>query len=340
MNEELSFGLPELVTSSNRILRADTLEPLLLRGVNRSGLEYSQPTASGFLDGAQLTQEEMREIVVSWRSNIVRLPFNQQWALHGATFGMTRYSAEEYLSALDQAIAWTAASGAYTILDLQWLDPNTVYGSTTDQNGSSSPNHVPPLPNAETITLWQTLAQRYRDEPAVIFDLLNEPHDPLPDDPNPLYEIAPDGEIVQSAGRSVEADQWLPWATRLISEIRQIRPTGIILVGGVDWAFDLRDIQIDAPNIIYSAHIYSNRNSADWWKALDTADQAPMLIGEWGGTDQDLDFGHNLAGTMRQLGLGWTAWSWVDYPQLIQPPRAPAYQPTAFGALVRNELLS
>ena len=336
MRSELSFGLPELVTSSNRILRADEMTPVLLRGVNRSGLEYSQPSAAGFLDGAQFTTEEMREIVLGWRANLIRLPFNQEFALRG----WMGHSAEEYLNALDQAISWAASLGAYTILDLQWLDATTVYGHTTDQSGKVSVNHVPPAPNADSIILWRTLAERYREEPAVLFDLLNEPHDLLADDPNPLYETAAGGDVVQSVDRSVGPSLWLPWAKRLIAEIRRIRPAGIIVVGGVDWAFDLRGIYIDAPNIVYSAHIYANRDPLDWWKALADADQVPTIVGEWGGADRDLEFGSNLAKMMRGLGVGWTAWSWVDYPQLVRPPRAPAYEPTVFGTLVRNELLT
>jgi hypothetical protein len=53
MRGELSHGLPELATSGNRIIDADSGEPVLLRGVNRSGLEYTDPTAAGFLAAAQ-----------------------------------------------------------------------------------------------------------------------------------------------------------------------------------------------------------------------------------------------------------------------------------------------
>lgn len=334
MRGELSFGLPELVTLSNRILRADTKEAVLLRGINRSGLEYSPPSDSGFLAGAHFTPEEMREIVLAWRSNVVRLPFNQEWALRGAK----GHSAEEYLTALDQAISWAAALGAYTILDLHWLDAESVRGHTIDQSGVARPNYVPPTPNAESITLWKILAERYRDESSVLLDILNEPHDPLEDDPYPICEMASSGEVVESAARFVGADEWLPWASRLVAEIQRIRPTGIILVAGVDWAFDLRGIRVDAPNIVYSPHIYANRSPVDWWKALASWNDVPILVGEWGGTDRDLGFGRTLADTMRKRGIGWTAWSWVDHPQLVLPPRAPAYEPTAFGELVRNQL--
>jgi len=334
MNGELSHGLPELVTSGNRILHSDTMNPILLRGVNRSGLEYSEPSAAGFLEPAQLTKDEVSEIVDGWQSNIIRLPFNQDWCLAGRS----GHSAEEYLAALDQAISWAAELGAYTILDLQWLDADTPYGTIEDETRVKTTNHVPPAPNRKTIVLWRTLATRYRKEPAVLFDILNEPHDPLNDDPQPIYLIGADGQVIASEDRFFRADKWVRWATLLTAEIRNIRPDGIILVGGVDWAFDLRRIRLDAPNIVYSAHIYSGRKQSDWSRALGGSNDAPVFVGEWGGKDDDLEFGRTLASEMRQRGVGWTAWSWVDFPQLVVPPRAPAYEATPFGALVRNEL--
>ncbi len=310
------------------------MNPILLRGVNRSGLEYSEPSTAGFLAGAEFTEDEVLEIVVNWRANILRVPFNQDWCLRGRS----GHSAEEYLAALDQVISWAAALGAYTILDLQWLDAETAYGTTVDEHQVQRANHVPPTPNADTILLWRILAGRYQNEPAVLFDLLNEPHDALEDDLLPIHLLGPDGEIFDSYDSLVGSDEWVPWATRLTAEVRKIRPDGILLVGGVDWAFDLRQICVNAPNIVYSAHIYPNRREDDWGKALGAWNETPVFVGEWGGKQEDLEFGHKLAGLMRQRGLGWTAWSWVDDPPLVLQPRAPNYQPTPFGELVHNEL--
>src|SRR5581483_2559988 len=304
MSGNLSHNLPWLLTSGNQILRADTSQPVLLRGVNRSGFEYTQPSDAGFLAAAQCTSEEIQIIVSGWGANIIRLPFNQDWALNG-TDG---HSAEEYLASLDQVISWSAELGAYTILDLQWLDAQTVYGHTKDTNGINEDNHVPPTPNAHTIDLWSMLAGRYREEPAVLFDLLNEPHDRLEDDILPLYLIGADESVVQANSSSVGPEQWLPWARRLTTEIQTIRSNGLILVGGVDWAFDLRDIRLEAPNIVYSAHIYPDRPVNSWNRAIGRSTEVPVFVGEWGGHDGDLNFGKNLAQTMGQQSLGWTAW--------------------------------
>jgi len=333
MRGELSHALPELVTSANRILRADTMSAVLLRGINRSGLEYSEPAAAGFLDAAQLSEDEIRELV-GWNANIIRLPFNQDWCLNGRN----GHSAEEYLASIDQVIAWASALGAYTILDLQWLDAETAYGYIEDENHLKRANRVPPTPNQDTIRLWQTLAARYENEPAVLFDLFNEPHDPLQDDLLPIRVPGPNGHVLESDQRFVSPKEWLSWATLLITEVRKIRAKGIILVAGVDWAFDLRRIRVDAPNIVYSAHVYPNRKSHHWWKALGHWNKVPVFVAEWGGQEQDREFGRKLADLMRRRAMSWSAWSWVDHPRLVQTPCAPSYQPTPFGELVRNEL--
>jgi hypothetical protein len=242
------------------------------------------------------------------------------------------------MASFDQVIAWAAALGAYTILDLQWLDSDTVYGHTRGENRAQRDNHVAPTPNADTIVLWRMLADRYKDEPAVLFDLFNEPHDPLNDDVLPIHLIEPTGAVVESDGSRVGPEEWIPWATRLVNEIRAIRPGGLILVSGVARAFDLSEIRIDAPNLLYSTHIYANRPSRAWWKAIGRASELPVFVGEWGGTADQLDFGWELARVLRQQGLGWTAWSWVDYPHLVEWPGPPDFRPTPFGDLVRGEL--
>ena len=60
------------------------------------------------------------------------------------------------------------------------------------------------------MTLWATLARRYAEEPAVLFDLFNEPHDLLSDDPHKLLGVYPGGVIAPIPGRRVGMKQWQP----------------------------------------------------------------------------------------------------------------------------------
>ena len=142
--------------------------------------------------------------------------------------------------------------------------------------------------------------------------------------------IGPDDEVAASDASFVGPGGWVPWAERLVTEIREVRPKGLILVGGVDWAFDLRGIRWTLGYCVSGAH-HSNRKRRTWGKALGGAGEVPVFVGEWGGTADDLEFGRQLLVRLRRLGLGWTAWSWADYPELVVTPRAPNFEPTELG---------
>ena len=272
--------LPLLTTDGPDVLRADTREPVILRGVNRSGLEYAAPDQHG------ITAAEIDEICGHWGSRIIRLPFNQDWVLNRPG----------YLETLDQVIAWAAERGAYTLLDLQWLDVE---------------RKIAPLPDLNSPKTWGLLAERYKQNPAVLFDLYNEPHDTTVED-------------------------WCYWATLLTDTIRAVHPDALVFVGGLNWAYDLRDVVIDRQHIVYSTHVYPNKTATlDPYEAFGhRADEGePLFAGEWGGWDQHLEWGEQMATYFDQLGMGWTAWSWCDEPHLKRHGAI-----TPFGSLVRRSL--
>jgi endoglucanase len=331
VSSQLSQELPWLYAAGNQIRRSDTDLPILLRGVNRSGLEYSAPRKKGFLDAAALSLRDVEEMTSGWGCNIIRLPFNQDWMLRGSH----GQSAESYRSALDQVIEWAASLGAYTLLDLQWL------GSEFGHLNDGSVNYVAPLPNPETIDAWTVLAERYRDEPAVLFDLFNEPHDRLADDPHPLWCIGPDGQIRSIDEYRVGYDRWVPWARRLIDAIHPVHSRALIWVSGVNWGYDLRGVLLEGSNVVYSAHVYPHCPHWEWrdrfgFAGLDT----PLFIAEWGGDDQDVEWGARLLSFIQERACGWTAWGWADRPYLIRQPGSPEYQATRFGELVRSAIRS
>src|SRR5882724_305588 len=321
MNGRLSNGLPRLATSGKRIIDIATGAPVILRGVNRSGLEYAGPDEQGFLSGAAISRSEIQSIVQDWGCNIIRLPFNQDFVLRGRD----GRSGEEYQSALDQVIYWASMFGAYTLLDLQWLDADRIYGGIR--------NFVAPLPNTQSIELWTLLSRRYKDEPAVLFDIFTEPHDRLNDDPSPLNRD--DGTTYPADHRSVTMAEWQPWAQTLTNVIRAENADSLVFIPGINWAYDLRGMPMNLANIVYSSHVYSNKGM-DWPGAFgDLSQTAPVFVGEFGGDDTpaDLDFGHRLVEYMRQLEMGWTAWSWYNEPFLVS-----RYAATQFGAIVQQQL--
>jgi endoglucanase len=201
------------------------------------------------------------------------------------------------------------------------------------------------------VTLWDTLARRYADDPAVLFDLFNEPHDPISDDPYELQGVYPGGLIAPIPGRRVGMIQWQRWAHHLIATIRAHHPLALIFVSGIGWAYDLRGMPLTdsngAPlsNIVYSTHVYPwlsvawRRLEKDWDRAFGhLASRVPVFAGEWGGEPGDLEWGTRLRRYLDARDIGWTAWSWSDWPHLVASARAGDYSPTPFGELVRDAI--
>ena len=326
----LSHELTRLRVSGNVLLDSQTGERVTLRGVVRSGLEYSSPGAEGSLLKAGITAQEIQAMIAGWGAKIIRLPFNQEWALR--TDG---YDPEPYLAALDFVIDSAAALGAYTLLDLQWLDARTPRGS----NGDGSINFVPPLPSVESIELWRQLAARYREEPAVLFDVFNEPHDAASDDPVPLLGIDEEGLTFSLNSGRVSMAEWQPWARHLIGAIRSESPSAVIFVSGVNWGYDLKGFPLPGVDgIVYSTHVYPSKGT-NWDEAFGRlASVRPVFAGEWGGGPDDIAWGRRLADYLDARQIGWTAWSWSDVPRLVQLPLGPLYLPTEFGEFVRQRM--
>ena len=207
-------------------------------------------------------------------------------------------------------------------------------------------------PTRESIALWRILAGRYRDRPSVLFDLFNEPHTPMETDDAPLFGIQPDGGVWRLPCRVVGMDEWQPWALRLIDEIRAVHPRAVIFVSGVRWAYDLRGFPLrrrsgePVAGLVYSTHVYpwttvglwpGRRPEQEWHRAFGHLAAAyPVFAGEWGGDAASVDWGRRLLAYLEATTVGWTAWSWCDWPPLLGDHRAATSRRTPFGDVVRR----
>lgn len=337
-------ALPWLATHGNHILNADSRQPVVLHGINRSGLEYAEPVGGDFLAGAGMSFSEIEEIVQGWGARVLRIPFSQSRVLDAGT-------SAAYLHALDTVVDWSASVGAYVLLDLQWLDPAVSYGSTAD----GSLNRIAPLPSTDSPELWRLLAERYQHTSAVLFDIYNEPHSRLPDDPHTPTGVALDGSEYPLVDGRVTAAVWRPVAARLVRAIKEVHPRALVFVSGVSWGYDLRGVPFDDlehldTGVVYAAHVYPSsafergagraaRGPRAWDRAFgELADRAPVCIAELGGGPEHLEWGGRLLNYLESRDIGWVAWSWSDAPRLVtaEEPR----RPTAFGQLVRTALES
>jgi hypothetical protein len=146
-----------------------------LVGVNVDGLEWAASgigPAAGF--GGNITLS-IAEAVSGWKANCVRIPLNQDWwfgytnadMYESSTTQNTTYM-NNYRAIVDSAIATASAMGCYVELDLHW--------SGTGSWGSAKTAAQKSMPDAHSTDFWASVAARYANNPAVIFNLYNEPY--------------------------------------------------------------------------------------------------------------------------------------------------------------------
>ena len=157
-------------------------------GANISGLENGG-------SNSQWTQFETAGTsfwsqVVNWGGsglNAVRLPLNEaSWLNYtcydsgsGASGGLYTpasgggYTPDPkaiYQGVVKQAVADATAAGLYVILDLHWGAPNNTSGQPYCPIGQ--PGYAD---NDHSVTFWKEVADAFKGNPAVIFELFNEP---------------------------------------------------------------------------------------------------------------------------------------------------------------------
>ena len=252
----------ELHVKGKQLLTKDG-NPIWLQGVNVVSLEWSA-TGEQVMKAAKVATEQ-------WGANIIRLPVGQKWWF-GRGSGQ-KDGGEAYRKVVDDVITLVANRGKYVLLDL----------------------HQFGAPRQEHADFWKEAAAKYKAHPAVIFDLFNEPH-------GMTWEVWRNGGEVQEKKKAGEEDAFLsPEEKAKIAETRKsigmqklldtVRETGaknVVLVGGLDYAYDLSGIangyaveDKGGNGIVLSTHIYPWKKG--WQeKVLIVADKYPILVGEVG----------------------------------------------------------
>jgi aryl-phospho-beta-D-glucosidase BglC (GH1 family) len=255
----------------------------------------------------------------AWGANIVRFAIHPRaWRERGR---------DAYLALVDQGIEWARERDLAVILD--WhsignlrteLYQHPMYDTT----------------RKETFEFWRTVSGRYAGNPAVI-----------------LYEIYNEPTTFQGRFGRLSWTQWKELVEEIIGIIRAHEPTAIVLVGGRDWAYELREVVADPINaeaVAYVSHPYPQKREPPWepqWE-MDwghVADRYPVFVTEFGfergghiPTDSTPEYGHAILDYMKKKGISWTAWcfdpDWT--PTLIEDWD---FTPTEQGALFKAELL-
>ncbi|MGE3818225.1 MAG: cellulase family glycosylhydrolase [Isosphaeraceae bacterium] len=306
-------------------------EPVRLRGVNVASLEWTS-------DGEGRVVETVRTAIRDWNVNHVRLPLSQdRW------FGKAPERSDggtAYRALVDEIVEICSSQGRYVILDLHW--------SNAGEWGQRIGQHV--MPDRNSLTFWTDAASRYKNHPAVIFDLYNEPHDVG-------WDVWLNGGMVTEKDPRTKRETSFE-AVGMRAMLETVRATGarnVVIVGGLDWSYDFSGIlegrQLDDPNgdgVIYANHAYPFKGDAvERWVARmeEASKKLPLIVSEFG---SDPKGGAGLSGErwvrriLKELDdhdWAWTAWDLHHRagPCLISDWK---YTPTPhFGVWVKRSLL-
>lgn len=311
---------PSAAVVGNRIVDENGA-PLRLLGVNRPGLEFACSEGWGISDGPM--DDEGIDRLVAFGGNVVRLPINAKCWLESEDVKPELRGAV-YRRAVREAVRRITDRGLRVIIDLHWSSPT---GKESGQEVMADVEHAIPF--------WTSIGQEFRDDPAVLFDLYNEPH-------HITWECWRDGCRTDEGWRAAGMQQ-------MIDALRATGASQPILVGGTDWANDLsrwREFRpVDpAGQMIAAVHIYPTLrcNERECWERTITpvAREVPVLIGEFGSKDCRQAFAREVMDFADDRAIHWTAWAWHPggcsaFPSLIESWDG---EPTVWGKAVKQRL--
>jgi hypothetical protein len=269
--------------------------------------------------------------IAAWHVHVVRLLLNEDCWL-GINGVEPRFSGERYRAAVKAYVSRIEQAGMDVILDLHW----NAAGHRLARR-----QHVMP-DESHAVAFWRSVASRFGDDPAVVFDLYNEPHDVS-------WRCWRDGCTVNDGGtwRAVGMQ-------RLVDTVRGAGATNVIMVGGLGWSGDLtgwRHWRPDDPlgQLAASWHVYSFGACTDescWNANVDALHGvAPIVVGEFGQMNCRHDFVDRfMAWADRQdggVGLGYVAWTWDDWSDCNGPTLITDYDgtPTTYGVGIRDHFV-
>jgi hypothetical protein len=220
----------------------------------------------------------------------VRIPLDQDYWLPGS-----RNYSNGYNTYIGQVVGWAKQAGLDVILDLHWSDKGDLANSKPGQQR---------MPDKNSVTFWTQVANMFKGDAAVLFELYNEPHDVSWD-------------VWRSGGDSGDGFQAVGMQ-QLYDTVRATGAKNLVVIGGLNWAFDLSGVpshKINGDNIVYNTHPYAfgGKMPSDWDKGFGflTATD-PVIATEFGDFDCSQGYYESMMTYCNQHNVSWTAWAW--YP--------------------------
>lgn len=287
-----------LHVEGNRVLDSDGND-VWLQGVNAGGLET-----------LPMDEQPVKSLVVAideWNANCIRVPIKENFWWGDSVYQQD--GGKQYREIIDKMITLAANRGAYVVIDLhRYRAPKQVHAD-----------------------FWKEFAALYKDHPAVLFDVLNEPH-------GISWEVWRNGGFVGTK-KGVDESAFLTDEEKkknmgfesvgmqgLVDAVRSTGAKNIIIAGGVYWCNDLSGVvngyALDdkgGNGIMYSWHTYNwHKGWAE--KVLPAAKEYPIFLGEVGADPKKMEFipadiqedpatfVPDMLGFIQENHIHWTGW--------------------------------
>lgn len=325
----------ELSVSGNRLVDRSG-ETVRLLGVNRSGTQYACAAGTGVFDGP--VDAAAIDAMRSWEITAVRVSLNEQCWL-GINRLPVGYPSAEYRRAVADYVDRLTALGLAVVVDLHWNAPGSHQARS--QQPMADRDHAP--------AFWRSVADTFRDNGAVLFDLYNEPYP----DHDGATETA--WRCVRDGGRCPGVGFVAAGMQELVDAVRSTGARNPLLVAGPQYAGVLGRWMAYRPvdplqQLVASVHVYGPEPdasacwTADCWnrEIAPLAQQVPVVIGEMGNTDCRSSVVEPLMRWADEKGVSYLAWSWIPSACAAEPALITNYAgtPTPYGVGVRDHLRS
>jgi hypothetical protein len=304
---------PLLAVQDNQLIdtRFTSAQPITLRGVNRSGTEYACIQGWGIFDGP--SDDASIKAMLPWKINAVRVPLNEDCWL-GINRVKDAYSGIKYRSAIADYVSFLNANGLVAILDLHWSAP-----------GKKQATGQQPMPDRDhSVTFWTQVADAYKGNLSVAFDLFNEPSPDSNQNTTAAWQCWRDG------GRCSGVHFTAAGMLELVTAVRNAGASNVILLGGVQFSNALYLSQTvnwltykpAGNNLVAAWHAYDFNpcNTTSCWNTnvAPVALQVPVVTGEFGEKNQGPQFvwggatnpAVGLLPWLDQRGIGYVGWTW------------------------------
>jgi endoglucanase len=310
LTEVASTAPPQLHVSGNELVNSSGSQ-VILHGMDRSGAEYACVQGWGFFDGP-VTEASILAMQSWTHVTAVRVPLNEAcW--NGESYVNPTYAGANYINAIKAYVNLLNANGIVAILDLHWTDG--LY--TGNSSGCSSAEAVcqKPMPDsAEAIPFWTSVANTFKGNNAVIFDLFNEPY--------------------ASRATGSTATGWTCWLSggtcpgigypvagmqSMVNAVRSTGASNVLMLGGEEYSNDLTEWLANEPtdpdnNLVASWHSYNFNTcstQACWTSEVaPVIASVPVIAGEIGENDCGGSYMDTLTTWLNSENTGYLAWTW------------------------------